>query len=128
MPGGCFRRGRFAPCWPAHHLNVDRVASFTNPILVDSNGGIIAGHGRVMEAKELRLEAVPCIVLAHLTPLQRKAYVIADNKPASMPKTRSERTSPHRSGWRSWTRSSAIGSAMTSNQGRQISLTLPNAR
>src|SRR5260221_2717812 len=43
---------------------------FTNPILLDSEGGIIAGHGRVMAAKESGLAAVPCIVLAHLTPAQ----------------------------------------------------------
>ncbi len=40
---------------------------FTNPTLLDSEGGIIAGHGRVMAAKEIGLAAVPCIVLAHLT-------------------------------------------------------------
>ena len=53
---------------------------FTNPILIDSEGGIVAGHGRVMAAKEMGLATVPCIVLGHLTPAQRQAYVIADNK------------------------------------------------
>lgn len=53
---------------------------FTNPVLVDSDGGIIAGHGRVMAAKKLGLEEVPCIELNHLTEAQKKAYVIADNQ------------------------------------------------
>ena len=53
---------------------------FTNPILIDEQGGIIAGHGRVMAAKKLGLTDIPCIELAHLTETQKRAYVIADNK------------------------------------------------
>ncbi|MDA3806645.1 MAG: ParB/Srx family N-terminal domain-containing protein [Thiomicrorhabdus sp.] len=53
---------------------------FTNPVLVDGRNEIIAGHGRIMAAKKMNLETVPCIVLDHLTELQKKAYVIADNK------------------------------------------------
>ena len=53
---------------------------FTNPILIDDDGGIIAGHGRLMAAKKLGLDEVPCIRLGHLSEAQRKAYVIADNK------------------------------------------------
>lgn len=53
---------------------------FTNPILLDQDSGIIAGHGRVMAAKKLGLSEVPCIVLSHLSDAQKKAYVIADNK------------------------------------------------
>jgi DNA modification methylase len=53
---------------------------FTNPVLIDADGGIIAGHGRVMAAKKLKMETVPVIVLSHLTEAQRRAYVIADNK------------------------------------------------
>jgi len=53
---------------------------FTNPILIDGDGGIIAGHGRLMAAKKLGLDEVPCIRLGHLTEAQRKAYVIADNQ------------------------------------------------
>ena len=53
---------------------------FTNPILIDENNGIIAGHGRLMAAKKLKLEQVPTITLKGLTDAQRKAYVIADNK------------------------------------------------
>jgi len=57
-----------------------REFGFTNPVLIDANGTIIAGHGRVMAAKKLGLETVPCIRLGHLTPSQVRAYVIADNK------------------------------------------------
>lgn len=53
---------------------------FTNPILVDSASGIIAGHGRLMAAKELGLAEVPVIILDHLTDAQRRAYILADNR------------------------------------------------
>ena len=53
---------------------------FTNPILIDEKGGIIAGHGRLMAAKKLGLAKVPTITLAGLSEAQKKAYVIADNK------------------------------------------------
>ena len=53
---------------------------FTNPILVDEEHGVIAGHGRLAAAKDLALEQVPVVVLDHLTPKQKKAYIIADNK------------------------------------------------
>lgn len=53
---------------------------FTNPVLIDSDNGIIAGHGRVMGASLLKLETVPCIRLSHLTDTQKRAYIIADNK------------------------------------------------
>jgi ParB-like chromosome segregation protein Spo0J len=53
---------------------------FTNPVLIDEQGGIIAGHGRVMAAKKLGLAEVPCIVLDGLSEAQKKAYIIADNK------------------------------------------------
>ena len=53
---------------------------FNNPVLVDADGGIIAGHGRVMAAQKLGLDEVPTICLDHLTDAQRRAYVIADNK------------------------------------------------
>jgi DNA modification methylase len=57
-----------------------REFGFTNPVLIDAQGGIIAGHGRVLAARKLKLEQVPCIMLDHLTETQRRAYVIADNK------------------------------------------------
>ena len=56
---------------------------FTNPVLIDAGGGIIAGHGRVLAARKLGLSEVPCIRLEHLTDAQKRAYVIADNRLAS---------------------------------------------
>ena len=53
---------------------------FNAPILVDSNAGIIAGHGRFAAAQKLGLTEVPVVVLDHLTDTQRRAYIIADNK------------------------------------------------
>lgn len=53
---------------------------FTNPVLIDGDGVIIAGHGRVLAAEKLGLTAVPVLALDHLTEQQRRAYVIADNK------------------------------------------------
>jgi ParB-like chromosome segregation protein Spo0J len=53
---------------------------FTSPILVDGDDGILAGHGRLMAAREMGLAEVPVVVLDHLTPVQRKAYILADNK------------------------------------------------
>lgn len=53
---------------------------FTNPILVDADGGVIAGHGRLLAARKLGMADVPVIELAHLTDAQRRAYIIADNK------------------------------------------------
>lgn len=53
---------------------------FTNPVLIDEQGGLIAGHGRVMAAKKLKLDEVPCIELKGLTEAQKKAYIIADNQ------------------------------------------------
>ena len=53
---------------------------FTNPVLLDEHGGIVAGHGRVMAARKLKLDEVPTITLGWLTDTQRRAYVIADNK------------------------------------------------
>jgi DNA modification methylase len=57
-----------------------REFGFTNPVLTDGNNGIIAGHGRVLAARKLGLAEVPVIELAHLTPAQRRAYVLADNR------------------------------------------------
>ena len=53
---------------------------FTNPILVDSMDGIIAGHGRLLAARKLGLAEVPVVVLDHLSETQRRAYILADNK------------------------------------------------
>ena len=53
---------------------------FNNPILVDTQAGIIAGHGRLLAARKLQLRRVPVIVLDHLSETQKRAYVIADNQ------------------------------------------------
>ena len=53
---------------------------FTNPVLIDNENQIIAGHGRLLAARKLQLKEVPCIRLGYLTETQKKAYVIADNK------------------------------------------------
>ena len=52
---------------------------FTAPLLVSGDGGILAGHGRLAAAQKLALEVVPVVVLDHLTPTQRRAYILADN-------------------------------------------------
>ncbi len=55
-----------------------------NPVLVDDNGGIIAGHGRVEAAKLIGMTAVPVRRLSHLSEEERRAYVIADNRLAEL--------------------------------------------
>ena len=57
-----------------------REFGFTNPVLVDEENTIIAGHGRIMAAQKLGLGEVPTITLAGLSDTQRKAYIIADNR------------------------------------------------
>jgi ParB-like chromosome segregation protein Spo0J len=53
---------------------------FTNPVLLDGENGVIAGHGRLAAARSLGLKTVPCIELGHLKPEQKRSYLIADNK------------------------------------------------
>jgi hypothetical protein len=57
-----------------------REFGFTNPVLVDGQRGLIAGHGRVLAARKLGLDDVPVIELAHMTEAQKRAYILADNK------------------------------------------------
>ena len=57
-----------------------REFGWTNPILIDGDNGLIAGHGRLLAARKLGLEIVPAIVLDHLTKAQQRALVIADNQ------------------------------------------------
>jgi ParB-like nuclease family protein len=59
-----------------------REFGFTNPILIDGERGVIAGHGRLLAARKLGMVEVPTIELAHLTPAQKRAYVLADNRMA----------------------------------------------
>ncbi len=53
---------------------------FTNPIIVDLDKNILAGHGRVQAAKELGLNKLPCIIVNGLTEAQKRAYIITDNQ------------------------------------------------
>ena len=57
-----------------------REFGFPNPIIVDSENSVVAGHGRLEAAKSLRLTDVPTILIDYLTPAQLRAYAIADNK------------------------------------------------
>lgn len=57
-----------------------REFGFNNPVLIDRDGEIIAGHGRVAAAKKLGLDIVPCLRLEHLTNAQKRAYILADNR------------------------------------------------
>jgi ParB-like chromosome segregation protein Spo0J len=61
-----------------------REFGFNNPVLIDGDNGIIAGHGRVMAAQKLDLAVVPCLRLLHLSETQKRAYIIADNKLAEI--------------------------------------------
>ena len=53
---------------------------FNNPVLISDDNEIVAGHGRHAAAKHLGLETVPCVRLSHLSPAERRAYILADNK------------------------------------------------
>ena len=57
-----------------------RAFGFNNPVLIDRDSGIVAGHGRVEAAKQLGLATVPTIRLEHLSEAQKRAYFLADNK------------------------------------------------
>jgi ParB-like chromosome segregation protein Spo0J len=53
---------------------------FINPVLIDADDRILAGHGRVAAAKLLGLRSIPCLRIENMTPAQKRAYVLADNK------------------------------------------------
>lgn len=57
-----------------------REFGFVNPVLIDKDFNVIAGHGRLMAAKRLNMDAVPCLFVEGLTDAQRKAYILADNR------------------------------------------------
>ena len=59
-----------------------REFGFINPVIIDKDYSIIAGHGRVAAAKEEGIDKVPCVLADHLTPAQKKAYILADNRMA----------------------------------------------
>ena len=73
-----------------NEVQVARIASsikefgFNNPILLDGDKGVIAGHGRLQAAQKLGLDTVPCIELKHLSAYQKRAYIIADNKTSDL--------------------------------------------
>lgn len=69
-----------SPAQVAQIASSMREFGWTNPILVDGENGVIAGHGRLLAAQKLQMDMVPVIELSHLTPAQRRAYVLADNK------------------------------------------------
>ena len=57
-----------------------REFGFVNPVIIDGDYNIIAGHGRVLAAKEEGIKEVPCVLVDYLTEAQKKAYIIADNR------------------------------------------------
>ena len=59
-----------------------REFGFINPVIIDREFNVIAGHGRILAAKEEHIDKVPCVFADHLTEAQKKAYIIADNRMA----------------------------------------------
>ena len=59
-----------------------REFGFINPVIIDRDYGVIAGHGRILAAKEEGIKEIPCVFADHLTEAQKKAYIIADNRMA----------------------------------------------
>lgn len=59
-----------------------REFGFINPVIIDREYNVIAGHGRILAAKEEGIEKVPCVFVDYLTPAQKKAYILADNRMA----------------------------------------------
>ena len=57
-----------------------REFGFLNPVLIDADYNVIAGHGRILAAKKLHMDEVPCLFVEGLTEAQRKAYILADNR------------------------------------------------
>ena len=57
-----------------------REFGFVNPVIIDREFNVIAGHGRILAAKEENIEQVPCVFVDHLTEAQKKAYILADNR------------------------------------------------
>ena len=53
---------------------------FINPVIISEDGGVLAGHGRIMAANKLGIKEVPCVVESHLTEAQKRAYILADNR------------------------------------------------
>ena len=62
-----------------------REFGFINPVIIDSDYNVIAGHGRIMAAKEEGLKEVPCVLVDYLTESQKKAYILSENRNTSYP-------------------------------------------
>ena len=60
-----------------------REFGFINPVIIDKDFNVIAGHGRLLAAKAEGIKEVPCVLVDYLTPAQKKAYIIADNRMAT---------------------------------------------
>ena len=61
-----------------------REFGFINPVIIDNENGIIAGHGRVIAARREGITKIPCVKVDHLTEAQKKAYILADNRLAEL--------------------------------------------
>ena len=59
-----------------------REFGFINPVIIDKDYNVIAGHGRILAAREERIDEVPCVFVDYLTEAQKKAYILADNRMA----------------------------------------------
>ena len=59
-----------------------REFGFVNPVIIDADYNVIAGHGRLMAAKEEGIKEIPCVFVDYLTDAQKKAYILADNRMA----------------------------------------------
>lgn len=59
-----------------------REFGFVNPVIIDRDYNVIAGHGRIAAAREEGITEVPCVFVDHLTEAQKKAYILADNRMA----------------------------------------------
>ncbi len=59
-----------------------REFGFINPVIIDNEYNVIAGHGRIEAAKQENITEVPCVFVEYLTPAQKRAYIIADNRMA----------------------------------------------
>ncbi len=90
-----------------------REFGFSNPILIDEDGGVIAGHGRLSAARQLGLADVPVMVAAGWSETQKRAYVLADNKLARAVKSDFGRSTAFCSRPRSWPASTRWGPTPT---------------
>ena len=98
---------------------------FTNPVLMAEDGEIVAGHGRVAAAMLLGIDTMPALRLSHLTEAERRAYVLADNKLASM---RAGTAKCSRSSYKVWSTLCSMSNLPASLWPRSISYWTRHAR